>query len=79
MALLEHNPAMDMARDAIAARTALVVSAPQSGNGARPFVEYPATPLGNADRDAFLTLIEEESEPNQALSSGAEWFKSLGL
>ena len=79
MALLEHNPAIYMARDAIAARTTLVVAASRSVSGARPFVEHPALPLSNADRDAFLALIDDESEPNEALASGAEWFKSLGL
>lgn len=79
MNFLQHPPAISMARDAIAARTALVVAAPANGNGVRPFVEHPALPLCDADRDAFLALLEDESEPNQALISGAERFKSLGL
>jgi len=79
MALLEHNQAIITARDAIAARSALVAIASVNGRAAHPFVEYPAAPLNDADRDAFLALMDDESEPNKALHSGAEWFKSLGL
>lgn len=43
------------------------------------FVEHPVSPLSDADRDAFLALVDDDSEPNDALCSGAEWFKSLGL
>lgn len=79
MALLEHNQAIITARDAIAARSTLVAVAPINGRAAHPFVEYPAAPLNDADRDAFLVLMDDESQPNEALRSGAEWFKSLGL
>lgn len=81
MAILYPSPAVEEARTAIAMRTSLVAVAPYRANGSPElsFVEYPALPLNDRDRDAFLELIEEEVEPNQALLSGAEWFKSLAL
>lgn len=79
MALLEHNQAINTARDAIAARSAMVVVAPANGRAVRSFVEHPASPLNDADRDVFLSMMDDESEPNEALRSGADWFKSLGL
>lgn len=81
MAILYPTPAFEEARTAIAMRMSVVAVAPQRANGsATPsFVEYPALPLNDTDRDAFLELIEEDVQPNQALLSGAEWFKSLAL
>lgn len=81
MAILYPNPAIEEARTAIAMRTSLVAVAPQRANGSPvpSFVEHPALPLINRDRDTFLELIEEDSQPNQVLLSGAEWFKSLAL
>ena len=42
---------------------------------ARPFVEHPAAPLSNVDRDIFLALLDSDEEPNEALRAAAEEFK----
>ncbi len=79
MALLEHNQAIMTARDAIAARSAMVAVASTNGRATRPFDEHPASPLSDTDRDTFLALVDDDSEPNDALRFGGEWFKSLNL
>ena len=41
------------------------------------FVEHPASPLNNTDRDAFLEMTEDDSEPNESLRKAAERFREM--
>ena len=41
----------------------------------RPFIEYPAKPLSDEDRDVFLGLLDSDEAPNEALGAAAEEFK----
>ena len=47
----------------------------QGKRTSRPFVEQPATPLSDADRDIFLALLDSDDEPNEALRAAAAEFK----
>lgn len=47
--------------------------------GTVSFVEHPAAPLDDESRDAFLSLLDSEDEPNDALRAGAAWFKQQPL
>jgi hypothetical protein len=75
MALLEPEQTINTGHKAIAARRVTMAVA----SAVTPFAEHPALPLDDAGRNAFLALIDDESEPNQALRDGAVWFKSLDL
>ena len=70
MAVSQHDPEIIVANEADATRGMVIVAAPAE-------VEHPAVPLNDADRDAFLALMNDDSEPNAALRTGAEQFKAL--
>ena len=69
------TPELQAARQSIAART----SASPNGQRPHPFVEHPAAPLSDADRDIFLAMLDEDGQPNEALREGAVWFKQQQL
>lgn len=43
------------------------------------FIEYPSQPLSDVERDEFLRIIEDDSEPNDALRAAAARYKSRKL
>jgi hypothetical protein len=77
MAQVEYNQVIETSYDVVAQTPISRIATPTVC--AVPFVEYPAQPLDDADRDAFLELMEDESEPNQTLLAAAKRFKACGF
>jgi uncharacterized protein (DUF1778 family) len=52
---------------------------PECGEDIPMFAEEVRLPLSNADRDAFLKALEEDTEPNEALRAAAQRYRETKI